>query len=290
MPQDKYTAVWVSHTSLSDFLNCPKAYFLKNVYKDPKTKHKIKLMSPPLALGQTVHEVLEGLSVKPVAERFLEPLPVAFERAWEKVQGRKGGFTDPRVEEEYKERGREMLKRVMRHPGPLGKTAVKIQQDLPFFWLSDEQNIILCGKIDWLEYVPETDSVHIIDFKTSKKEEDGSSLQLPIYHLLVHHCQKRTVSKASYWYLELSDVLAEKQLPSLEDARQKVMRLAEQVVLARKLERYKCPNPGQCMHCTPYERIIRGEAELVGEDEYRADVYILPKDTPAHEMPESILL
>lgn len=247
-------------------------------------------MSPPLALGQTVHEVLEGLSQKPVAERFLEPLPVAFERAWEKVSGRKGGFTDLATEERYKDRGREMLKRVMRHPGPLGRVAVKIQQELPYFWLSEEQNIILCGKIDWLEYLPETDSVHIIDFKTSKKEEDGSSLQLPIYHLLVHHCQKRKVAKASYWYLEISDVLSEKELPPLEEAKQTVMRLAEQVVLARKLERYKCPNPGQCMHCEPYERILAGEAELVGQDEYRSDVYILPKDSVEEAMPESILL
>ena len=37
MPKDKYTATWVSHTSLSDYIKCPRAYFLKNVYKDPQT-------------------------------------------------------------------------------------------------------------------------------------------------------------------------------------------------------------------------------------------------------------
>ena len=62
---DQYTAVWVSHTSISDFLQCPRAYYLKNVYKDPKTRHKIQLMSPPLALGQVVHSVLESLSILP---------------------------------------------------------------------------------------------------------------------------------------------------------------------------------------------------------------------------------
>ena len=60
---DKYTAYWVSHSSINDFLKCPRAYFLKNVYKDPKTGRKIKLISPPLALGQAVHEVVESLSV-----------------------------------------------------------------------------------------------------------------------------------------------------------------------------------------------------------------------------------
>ncbi|KKQ37796.1 MAG: hypothetical protein US54_C0025G0014, partial [Candidatus Roizmanbacteria bacterium GW2011_GWA2_37_7] len=47
MAPDKFSAVWVSHTSISDFLQCPYAYYLKHVYKDPKTGHKMKIMSPP---------------------------------------------------------------------------------------------------------------------------------------------------------------------------------------------------------------------------------------------------
>jgi len=86
---DKYSAVWVSHTSISDFLHCPRAYYLRNIYKDPKTGHKIKLMAPALALGLTVHEVLESLSLLPKNKRFEEPLLVKFDKVWEKVSGRK---------------------------------------------------------------------------------------------------------------------------------------------------------------------------------------------------------
>ena len=89
---DKYTATWVSHTSISDFLRCPRSYYLKNVYRDPKTNHKVKLMSPSLALGQAVHEVLESLSVLPKHSRFNESLIEKFEKAWSKVTGKKGGF------------------------------------------------------------------------------------------------------------------------------------------------------------------------------------------------------
>jgi CRISPR/Cas system-associated exonuclease Cas4 (RecB family) len=89
MPRDKYTAVWVSHTSIADFLKCPRAYYLKHVYRDPKTKHKLKLMAPPLALGQSVHEVVESLSQLPREKRFHEPLLVKLDRAWEKVSGKK---------------------------------------------------------------------------------------------------------------------------------------------------------------------------------------------------------
>jgi CRISPR/Cas system-associated exonuclease Cas4 (RecB family) len=287
MTGDKYSAVWVSHTSISDFLKCPKAYFLKHVYKDPKTNHKIKLMLPPLALGQAVHEVIESLSVLPVEDRFSEPLLKRFEISWKKVAGKKGGFLSDNVEQGYKIRGEAMLKRVMDHPGPITKQAVKIKMDLPNYWLSEEENIILCGKIDWLKYLPVTDSVHIIDFKTGKNEEDGDSLQLPIYLLLVTNCQKRPVEKASYWYLERNNELTECILPDIKSAHKRVLDIARKIKLARTLEKYACPMGNGCNHCKPYEVILKGNAQLVGADEYNADVYI-STTPPDHN--ESVIL
>lgn len=289
MPGDKFSAVWCSHTSISDFTKCARAYYLKNVYKDPKTNHKIQLMSPALALGQAVHDVLESLSSIPTDKRFTESLVQKFQTSWQKVSGKKGGFSSPEQEEKYKARGEEMMRRVMNHPGPLTKLAVKIQQDLPHFWLSEEDNIILCGKIDWLEYLPETDSVNIIDFKTSRNMEDGSSLQLPIYHLLVHNCQKRQVAKASYWYLEMSDELVEKELPDLESAHAQVLQIAKKMKLARQLQVFKCSSPDGCMHCKPFEKILAGEAEFVGVNDYNQDIYILKRDSDEMTQ-ESVLL
>ncbi|MDD4477366.1 MAG: PD-(D/E)XK nuclease family protein [Patescibacteria group bacterium] len=275
---DKYTAVWVSHSSISDFLECPRAYFLKNVYRDPKTNHKIKLISPPLALGSAVHEVLESLSILPKEKRFSESLMVKFERAWEKVKGKRGGFFDIDTEYREQERGRAMIRRVTDSPGPLSGLAVKIKQDLPSFWLSEEDNIILCGKIDWLEYLPEIDSVHIIDFKTGRNEEKKESLQLPIYYLLAKNCQEYKIVKASYWYLETSDELSEKILPNEEEAVAKVLKVARQIKLARQLNKMTCnQKSGGCPACRPWEAILRGEGELVGIDNYGANVYALPR-------------
>jgi len=273
---DKFTATWVSHSSIGDFLRCPRAYFLKNVYRDPKTRHKIKLVSPALSLGSAVHEVLESLSVLPKHSRFSESLIAKFEKSWAKVSGKNGGFLGSDSEHKYKTRGQDMLRRVMNNSAPLSGLAVKIQMDLPQFWLSEEDNIILCGKVDWLEYLPETDSVHIIDFKTGKAEEDPDSLQLPIYHLLVHNCQKYKVSKASYWYLDSSDTLTSKELPDLETARKNILDVARQVKLARQLERFKCSAGSDgCSSCRPMEAILQHKAEFVGNDEYKADVYVL---------------
>ncbi len=195
MTNDKFGAVWVSYTSLTDFTKCPRAYYLKNVYKDPKTGHRMQIMSPPLALGQAVHEVIESLSLLPTDRRLSEPLLIRFEEAWQKISGKQGGFVDNKVERKYKDRGMAMLQRIIRNPGPIKGLAVKIKADLPSFWLSEEDNIVLCGKIDWLEYDISTDSVHIIDFKTSKSVENPKSLQLLIYYLLAKNCQKRPVTK-----------------------------------------------------------------------------------------------
>jgi len=288
MPKDKYTAVWVSHSSISTFLKCPRAYFLQNVYKDPKTGHKIKIISPPLALGQVVHEVLESLSVLPTASRFRQPLLEKFEKSWQKVSGKNGGFLDLQNETTYKNRGIEMIQRVIKNPGPINKLSVKMSQDLPHYWLSEEDNLILCGKVDWLEYLPDTDSVHIIDFKTSKHDESDDSLQLPIYHLLVHNCQKRKVSMASYWYLDRSDDLQQKELPDLEKSHQQVLKVAKQIKLARALERFKCPHDG-CRDCLSFERILRKEGEFVGVDDYKADTYILPAQN-TNQTPDSEIL
>ena len=283
---DKYTAVWVSHSSMSDWLRCPQAYFLQNVYRDPKTGHKIRVTRPSLSLGSAVHEVLEGISILPKDVRFDESLINKFEQVWQKYSGKKGGFTDLDSEYQYKMRGQEMLRRVMNHKDVLNGPAVKIKEDLPHYWLSEEDNIILCGKIDWLEYLPDTDSVHIIDFKTGRTEEDAESLQLPIYNLLVTNCQKRNVTKASYWYLENQDGLTEKVLPDLESSKEKVLKVAREIKIARQLNRFKCPEGENCRFCRPLLNVTKGLGELVGVDDYGSDIYILPQA----EDKESIIL
>jgi len=275
MAKDKYSAVWVSHSSISDWLSCPRAYFLKNVYKNPLTRKKVAIVSPPLSLGQAVHEVIESLSVLAVDRRLAEPLLAKFNRTWEKVKGKKGGFLSETEEAKYKERGKEMLLRVEKNPGPLKNLAVKIQMELPYYWLSEKDNIILCGKIDWLEYLKEEEAVHIIDFKTGKNEEKADSLQLPIYYLLVSHTQDRPVKKVSYWYIDRDSKPVEQKLKDLESAEEKILKIAKEMKLARQLNRFKCPQGG-CRNCLPMERILQGEGELVGIDGMDREVYILP--------------
>jgi len=290
MVQDKYTAVWVSHSSITDFLQCPRAYFLKNVYKDPVTGRKISLTSPALALGQAVHEVLESLSVLPLAARFDEPLLERFERVWQKVSGEKGGFESKAHEAGFKKRGEAMIRRVVQSPGPLKRLAVKIKEELPYFWLSEADNLILCGKIDWLEYLEKTNRVHIIDFKSGRGVQGKESLQLPIYHLLAKNCQSRRVAGASYWYLDRSDAPAKQKLPDLEESFQKVLKIAKKIKLMRQLEKFDCPSGSEgCRYCRPFEKILLGKAVLVGINDYGQNTYVL-KESASSQSPASEIL
>lgn len=274
--QDKFKAIWVSHSSISDFLKCPRLYYLRNVYKDKRTGHKMTIMTPPLALGQAVHQVVESLSVLPVEERLSDPLDKKFEKVWQKVSGKKGGFRSAEEEQTFKARGLEMLNRIKENPGPILNKAVKIKSEdgLPYYWLSEEDNLILCGKIDWLEYLEDEDAVHIIDFKSGKNEEGDDSLQLPIYHLLSVNTQSRPVKKASYWYLDKDDKPREMELPDIKYSFEKVYDVAKRIKLGRQINHLGCKTDG-CMYCTPLERILKGEGEKVATSEYGQDIYIL---------------
>lgn len=285
---DKFSAVWLSHSSISNFKNCPRAYYLNSIYRDPISGHKINLVTPSMALGSAVHEVLESLSTIPVATRFEVSLIERFNNAWKKVSGQMGGFSDEDVEASYKKRGEDMLRRVMAHKGPLAEKAVKIKMDLPYYWLSEEDNLILCGKLDWLEYLEAEDAVHIIDFKTGVGEESVDSLQLPIYYLLAHNCQTRDVKKASYWYIARDDFPVEKKLPDLDKSKDLVLKVGKEIKLARQLDRFKCPGgEAGCKNCEPFEKILRGESVFVGTGEYGTDLYANfndGKSTPQSEI------
>jgi len=278
---DKYGAVWVSHSSIGDFLKCPRAYYLHNVYKNPDTGRKITIVNPALSLGSAVHATLEALKALPVEERLHRDLLADFEKEWAtSASGKKGGFTNDAEEAGAKARGRAMIERVMKNPGPLSKKTVKLKETEnnmpPNFYLSEEENIILCGLIDWLEYVEEDDSIRIIDFKTGKNEEGEDSLQLPIYLLLLGALQKRRVSGAAYWYLEKNDTPTEVALSDTGLAREKVLALARRVKDVRERRAYDCPRgPAGCFACQPYELILNGKAEYIGVAGYGQDAYLV---------------
>lgn len=276
-----FGAVWLSHSSMSDFNKCPRLYFLRNMYKDPDSGKKIMMVNPYLTLGTLVHDTLESIRYLPRGQRFEKPLTHIFEELWVNAEGKKGGFISDAQEKEFKLRGFLMIKRIQDNPGPIANLSTIIKEKgemVASMLLSSEHNLVLCGNVDWVEVLPDG-TLHIIDFKTGKKEESDSSLQLQIYLLLAKNGNKRQVTKTSYWYLDRDDLPKEVPIPDLTGVTEKLIedgikikeaRLsANQVLLSCKT--------GGCRNCLEYEKIIKGEAESVGFDPIREKLLFINK-------------
>lgn len=290
--QDKYSAVWLSHSSTSDFKKCPRLYFIRNVWKNQNGR-KVNIVSPAMSLGSAVHGVIEPLAFLKTEDRFKQDLLVTYEEVWQKFSGKMGGFLDSETELEYKEKGKRMIENVIANKGPLANKTVKFYDGdfIPNIYLSEEENIILCGLVDWVEYLPATDSLRVIDFKTGKNDEKDDSFQLPIYKILVEALQKRKVTEAAYWYLEREKNLSKKEIieEDIELIKEEILKIGKDIKTRKESAKnkeelennFKCVQGG-CRFCKEFE-LIRNyiadtdEVEYVGVGEYKQDLYLIKK-------------
>ncbi|MDQ5957207.1 MAG: hypothetical protein QG614_182 [Patescibacteria group bacterium] len=292
--QDKYKAIWMSHSSLQDYEKCPRLYYLHNIYKDKKTGRKINIASPYTTLGIAVHNVLEALVNYKTEDRIKQDLLANYEKEWSKFSSSISGFDNEEQEKEFKERGRRMLQNVMSNYRVLSLKTIPLSSYydgdmLPNYYISEEENIILCGNIDWIEYADASKSLNVIDFKTGKNEEKEDSLQLPIYKLLLTNLQNKwKVNNGYYWYLD-NDSFVEKELPEslLKNTKTKIIKTGTEIRDKRFVwnesrgawenvteveKNFTCSN-GEYCDCKKYEKILKGEATYLGIDMYGKDSY-----------------
>jgi len=270
--------LWISHSALSDFKNCPQLYYFKSIWRHPETNHKIQVTSPYLSLGSAVHEVIERMQTIDPEKRFTVSLEEQFKQLWGTYAGKRGGFTDLAQEEEFKERGKKMLQRVERNAEVLKGPTCQFESNFPKVRLFKEKDIILVGNIDWIEILQDG-KLHIIDFKTGKKEEAAESLQLPIYLILATYNLPEPIAKTSYWYLERDDVPVQIPLKPLKEyvpvIREKALRVEDAIAK----NQFACQSGYKnCFHCRQYGAVVSGNAEHVGYDEkMRKDLYFVGK-------------
>ena len=285
---DKYKSVWISHSSIRDYLACDRLYYLKNVFKDPISRRKINIASPHLTRGVAVHKVIEDLKniksenrEKEIKENLLNN----FEKEWKKYNGKKGGFKNEEEEKSFYIRGEEMIKKVVENPKILLNKIIPLNyfykgDMIPNYYLSLDENIILCGSIDWVEYLKDTDSVRIVDFKTGRNDEDDDSFQLPIYYLLLSNLMKENSSKiykideVDYWYHDHENKkedsehdefyikkIDEEKIKEIENTQNKILEIGIKIKNLREKGVYICQNEkvkGEgCRHCQNFEKIYK---------------------------------
>ncbi len=264
-------AVFISPSSLSDFDKCPQLYYYKAVYRAPSGL-KIQIINPAIALGQVVHEVINQLLNLAVVQRSKDQMLDIYEFLWKTITGEKGGFTTE--EDDSKRRGLEMLERFWANGHFREAEMVK----LPAFPKVDlGNNLILTGKLDWIEKDGET--YHVIDFKTGKNEEKAESMQLPIYAVLACGILKTFAIRTSYWYLDKEDSLTSFPLPDINETTRLLVSKGGIIQKARQTNSFKCQSGREnCYHCRDILAVANGFGKLVAVDttNYKQEIYILP--------------
>ena len=269
-------SLWISYSAICDFEKCKRAYYYKHIYRNHKNNNRIQIVNPYLSLGSIVHEAIEGVAGFSVEERNKTSLVKRYNSFWKNYTGKKGGFISEKQEKEFKERGLKMVKRAEKSP-IIKKPAYNTNSGLPKMNLFP--GVELVGNIDWIEILP-SKKLHIIDFKTGKNEENGNSLQLPIYYLLAKNNIKEEIEKVSYWYLDKDNDPVSQELNFNEDYLKIVKEKAKNIMNAVENKDFKCSSGYRnCFCCRDFDSVFSGEAEYVGyDDKMKKELYYIVKE------------
>lgn len=273
-------AIFISPSSLSDFEKCPQKYYYSQVYRSPRGL-KIQVVNPALALGATIHDVLDQFLKLPASQRTQNELKRILDWAWQGIAGEKGGFLSQEEEDEARQRAANMLDRFWANSRFQKIEPVKMPS-FPRVELGND--LILTGKLDWIE--KEGDTYHIIDFKTGKNEEKEDSQQLPIYSVLASRILNTTKIRTSYWYLDKDEEITPFPEADLERTFQDLQQKGEIIKMVRQTKSYRCQSGLEsCWACRDMHAVAQGKGKLVHLDPVnrKQEIYILPNETVVEE-------
>lgn len=274
--------IYISYTSLSDFLKCQRAFYFKNIYRhkipvkegeEPHEPFRIQIASPYLSLGSTVHDAIKWfleMKGQVTKERLLKK----FRNLWLKYRGKRGGFASDEDEAIFGKRGLKMIDNFYQN----AKILEKSMPTLPFPKYNLIENIILMGNMDFVGLLPDG-TLHVIDFKTGVNDEKDA-LQLYIYAILSESNYQKEVSKASFWYLDRDGSPKQIVLDPLEPQIQWLINKSLEVKKAIEQNSWVCikGKEGLCRDCRDYQLILDGKGEFQFTDyRYKKLIYFLSR-------------
>ena len=266
--------IYISYTSLSDFLKCPRAYYFKNIYRDKNTGYRIQITSPYLTLGAVVHDTIRWF-LEMNSQIIKENFEKKFRNLWLKFKGRRGGFIDDAQEAEFGKRGLKMIFNFL-------ENVKNLEKSVPFFDLIKypiDDNLILIGRLDYIGEMPDG-SLHLIDFKTGTQDEKDA-LQLHIYAILAQNNLNKNVKKISYWYLDKDISPKEAVLDDLDEKLQWIKGKSREVKKAIEEGNWVCiKDPDLCRDCQDYEALLEGKGQYQFSDHsFKKMIYFLDRNS-----------
>ena len=182
----------VSPLKIRVFQGCRLRFRYQYVEKDERTRPRLR---PADTAGSLAHRVLCDFFTKvPENERDRERLLSMFEDGWRALSP--GYHRIPGVEK-YRASS---LQQLNNFADVFGLDARPFMVE-PYFQVEVEEGLTLFGRLDRLDEEPDG-TLHIIDYKTGSQPGDIDPGQLVFYAILVEAKLGRTVSKASFWYLD----------------------------------------------------------------------------------------
>jgi len=152
-------------------------------------------LRPQDTAGSLVHNILCDFFAKiPCEERTPERLIENFQRGWDALSPRYRRI--PGVDQ-LRLRSLEQLQRFARQHDLQAQPFV-VELYLQVHLVPD---VLLFGRMDRIDEEPDG-SLHVIDYKTGAHPEEVDAAQLHLYAIMVEEKLQRTVSRASFWYLD----------------------------------------------------------------------------------------
>jgi DNA helicase II / ATP-dependent DNA helicase PcrA len=225
----------LSASDLTLYLTCPLKYKFARVFGIPQ--------EPTInqRFGILMHNVLERFHKEPPEPgEELRTLNRLFEGGW-----RRGGFGTSDDEMQYRDRGREALRRYWERERVTESEPVWLERKFDFK-VADHH---VRGRVDRVDRLPDGD-YELIDYKTGerKTEEDlDSDLQLALYRLAAREAWDIEAAFASYDYvLDAEKIPAPTRPDDAERVERTVVTVGEGV-LSQDFE--PRPSPSVCSWC-----------------------------------------
>lgn len=282
-----------SPSKLRMFGQCPKSYHF--YYLDPvysQTKYELKRLPHNIwtfhTLGKAVHNAITLFYYLPPKKRkeksLLEQLKETWvsEAQWNKKPplGKWGGFKTIEEERETYRQAASMLKNFLK--------IAEIEPEIEYLptkdfrrSISDYTSLIthlfadfnISGKFDLIAK-DKAGSLHIVDFKTSKKE-DEDHFQLRFYKLLAEENFKKPVKKASFYFLKTGK---KKEFDLEKEEKEKIKKeILEKINQINEAETFETKPSKLCQFCLfktfcPEKGKVKKMTKEVKEEDYSEDL------------------
>lgn len=281
-----------SPSKLDMFSKCPKSYHF--YYLDPilsKTKNDLKKQPPNIwsfhTLGKAIHNAITLFYYLPPELRTKDQLKENLKLTWKSEVlwnkkmplGEWGGFKTIEEERENYSQALQMLENFFQLADTEPEIGYLPVKDFTRS-IDDYHNLItpiselfdISGKFDLI--IKDNEGfLHIIDFKTGKKEEDNN-FQLRFYKLLAESKFKKKIAKASFYFLKTGNTKRFDLEEGVEGIKDEILGKINQIGATKNFEARPSKLCKFCLFKTfcPEKDKVREIIQEAKEEEYSDDL------------------